>query len=628
MMNLRPSGNANPIELLTIDTEHFEFVLKGKLDYSKHIALQEEPKMQFSVQGNYKSIQIYDAWAEKLVEYNDQALYPIFFENGSYEVIIVPKINESISFYHEFKTFREAVNKLSRTNLLTGQLLFKNEVGFSTFEIQSDERTLVEITIEVFPTKLNYKKDYEQIILDVNEEIYNLAYHFIKRTYLRGSTEIYKEPSMAEFYRLISKHLEDFLKAVTQIERMPHHQLTKHYEVVRGDQLRKQDSKTRSYLRQNARKLVDVKKGISINGRTVLPTQGLQMKKQISFDTHENRYVKYTMQRIVSKLQHLERELTKPTRFKTEIDEDLLKQLENMSKPLQKKLRHPFWQGIGKLDRSITSLVLQMGMGYREVYQIYMVIAKSIVLQGQLYKMSVKDIATLYEYWTFLKLGSLLKEKCEALDQDIVKVSKEGIFLNLQKDKTATRKYRHKETGELITLSYQYTASKLPTITQKPDSMLSIKKFGKDYDYQYVFDAKYRINVEDTNNPGPKEEDINTMHRYRDSIVTWRNGSYARKAFGAYVLFPWHDEQAFQKHELYQSIESVNIGALPFLPNATALVSKMLDHLLAKTSDELQDEGILPIGTNESFMYEQQLVETKPQIAAEQKEQHHFNESK
>lgn len=160
MTNLRPSGNSSPIELVTIDTEHFEFVLKGKLDYSKHIALQEEPNMQFIVNGNYKSIQVYDAWLEKLVEYDGQTLYPLFFENGSYEVIIVPKTDTPLQFYHEFKAFRDAVTKLSRTNLLTGQLLFKNEVGFSTFEIQSAEKTLLEITIEVFPTKLNYKKDY------------------------------------------------------------------------------------------------------------------------------------------------------------------------------------------------------------------------------------------------------------------------------------------------------------------------------------------------------------------------------------------------------------------------------------------------------------------------------------
>ena len=42
--------------------------------------------------------------------------------------------------------------------------------------------------------------------------------------------------------------------------------------------------------------------------------------------------------------------------------------------------------------------------------------------------------------------------------------------------------------------------------------------------YEFIFDAKYKIeNSKDYKNRyggiGPKEEDINTMHRYRDAIV-------------------------------------------------------------------------------------------------------------
>lgn len=37
--------------------------------------------------------------------------------------------------------------------------------------------------------------------------------------------------------------------------------------------------------------------------------------------------------------------------------------------------------------------------------------------------------------------------------------------------------------------------------------------------------------------PGPKVEDINTMHRYRDAIVV-KDGNISEKLmFGAYVLF-------------------------------------------------------------------------------------------
>ena len=42
--------------------------------------------------------------------------------------------------------------------------------------------------------------------------------------------------------------------------------------------------------------------------------------------------------------------------------------------------------------------------------------------------------------------------------------------------------------------------------------------------------------------------------------------------FGAYVLFPYADEDKYKEHHFYKSIDTVNIGGLPFLPGATALV--------------------------------------------------------
>jgi uncharacterized protein len=252
------------------------------------------------------------------------------------------------------------------------------------------------------------------------------------------------------------------------------------------------------------------------------------------------------------------------------------------------------------------------------VFQVYITISKSIVLQGELYKMSVKDIATLYEYWTFLKLGSILQKRCTSVDQNIIQISNDGLFLNLQKNKSAKRKFINDDSGEEITLEYQYTAGqKGPTVIQKPDSMLSIAKKGKDYLYRYIFDAKYRINVGIHQTPGPKEEDINTMHRYRDSIVAERNARYERTAFGAYVLFPWHDQETYKQHALYKSIQKVNIGGLPFLPNATALVESVIESLLTKSAEELQKEGILPIGTHEPFVYESVVRDSEIKIAAD-----------
>jgi hypothetical protein len=131
--------------------------------------------------------------------------------------------------------------------------------------------------------------------------------------------------------------------------------------------------------------------------------------------------------------------------------------------------------------------------------------------------------------------------------------------------------------------------------------------------YKYVFDAKYRLNpaYEGTTYhrsyqglPGPEEDDINTMHRYRDAIVYQDKGSkdFERSMFGAYVLFPYGDEDKFKQHRFYKSIELVNIGALPFLPNATSLMEHFLDELILDSPEKAFERSTRPRGTGEYYV--------------------------
>ncbi|MDI2587262.1 restriction endonuclease-like protein [Psychrobacillus sp. NEAU-3TGS] len=606
-----PSGSLKNVELLCIETDVFTLVVKGDLNLeryqNKFVPYSLEDRMQFRYEalGKVNSVEILDAQMGELVPYTGQDLPPIFFENGYYQVIIEPAKGREVSFFHEYAPFREAVTKTRRLNFLSGTLHFQNEVGLSSFEIREEDTTLLDVLIEVFPTKLDYKTDYKDLLFEVQEELYNLAYQFVQRTYVLGEAKYYQDPSLGEFYRLFSAHIENYAKAIDQIERMPHHQLTKQYIEVRGERLRKQDSHGYAYLRKNARQFTEVPigKGIDIAGKNLMPIKGLLTKKEQSFDTLENRYVKWTMQRITSRLHVLIEVIEKTRKSKDKtfvIPLELVRDLKAIDNRMQKRLNSSFWLSIGKLDRQVHSLVLQMAPGYREVHQIYAILAQSIVLQAELYKMSLKSIWKLYEYWTFLKLGKILSETCHEIKQNVIEFDSNGLYVNLKDGQRVERTFEHKITGETISLVYQYdTGKSVPTVQQKPDSMLSIAKKGKDYEFQYIFDAKYKIDFSSKLGPAPKQEDINTMHRYRDAIVVANNGAYERTAFGAYVLFPWKDMQGFKKHPLYKSIDSVNIGGLPFLPNATDLVSEVIYNLLNKNGDELLKEGILPIGVLE-----------------------------
>lgn len=612
-MALLPSGSREDVELVQIETETCSLIIKGRPYHERYEGLKQyrsmdsRDVMQFSVVGNsLEDYKVYDVEKSELVI--PENLRPIFFENGIYQLMVISKSGEELSFYHEHPILRQAISsvKIGNQSVLMGNLQFQNEVGYSTFEIRNKYETILTVTIEIFPVKLDYKKDYEKLLEEVNDEIYNLAYHFIRKTYLGARVRLEGNPSKAEFYRLMSKHFQQFLQAIERIERQPHHKLQTIHERARGDQLRKLDSTSRSYLRKRTSLFIKVQDGIEIDKKHLMPYQGLRLKKELTYDTLENRYVKWMIERLIHKLTDLITTIeNENNRWKQVPDQELLKKLHSMKKQLEQKCKQYFWKQIGKLERSVLSLVMQMAPGYREAFQIFLTVSKGLALQGKLYQMSVKDVATLYEYWTFLKLGQILNQKYELVSQDIIKVNRDGLYVNLDVNKTAERIFQHPVTKEKIILTYQKYEGNLPTIPQKPDTMLSIAKKGKDYSYNYVFDAKYRIDYAQEGSyyntryktPGPMEDDINTMHRYRDSIVSANNGPYERTAFGAYVLFPWFDEHTYQEHHFYKSIDRVNIGGLPFLPNATTLVEQFVERLIEAGPEEIQNDGILPRGT-------------------------------
>ena len=224
--------------------------------------------------------------------------------------------------------------------------------------------------------------------------------------------------------------------------------------------------------------------------------------------------------------------------------------------------------------------------------------------------MSLKDTAQLYEYWCFIKLVTLMKRNYRLASSDVIKVDHTGVTISLVKGKKSEVKFVNPRTGEQITLSYNPGEQNTQTVNQRPDNVLTLEKKGSDVPFKYVFDAKYRIENNPSDpfypdtNPGPKVSDINTMHRYRDAIVyesdTPSRFMFEKTMFGAYVLFPYDDPDGeYKNHRFYKSIETVNIGGLPFLPGTTELLENFLAELVADSSESAFERASLPRGIEE-----------------------------
>ena len=535
--------------------------------------------------------------------YGIYVINPLFFEQQRYEIIIESVDSQEVTFWHDNLNIRNKVTRSSRRyNILTGVINFGNEIGLSDLVIQLDGTDYLRLVIEVFPTKISYKEDYQSIVEDITREVYNLIFDFLKKTYLDYQQSDKVNSSPVEFFAIIRKIYQDFIRAVDRVLIQPHHVLETTHEVLARHKVKRIDSRTVRWVEKHPEQTHNV------NGEYVV-SRALAVRKQITYDTKENRLAKHIIQSTAKKLESFKRHYI---RLNRETDKVVETQINDMITGLNRRSNTSFFMDVSALEASFgMSLVYSMAPGYRDIYKYFLMLMRGLSVSGDVFDISIKDLALLYEYWCFIKLNSLMKDRYELISQDIIRVQGNGLYVSLVKGETSSVRYRNPINGESISLSYNPKYSNKSTITQRPDNVLSLEKRGTNVQYEYVFDAKYRINPAlpgtDYHNtisamPGPELDDINTMHRYRDAIVYQHCASpFERLMFGAYVLFPYDNEEEYRQHHFYKSIEKVNIGGLPFLPSAVNLVSGIMDELISESPISAFERAVLPKGTKEKL---------------------------
>lgn len=600
-MDLPHIGSNN---ILTVQAGNITVIIKGKTSHKYFHNLSESEAKCSTV--FIRSVKPFTVFFADGREETSQTIdtKPLFFEQQQYEILIESKDSEEIlSFWHENKNIREDVSNVgNHKNLLSGILNFGNDIGYSDLIICSEKKEVLRIRIEVFPSKISYKEDYKALIQDVISEVYNLIFDFLKKTYSLFGINSETKASPAEFYSIIERIFKDFERAINIVLRSPHHILETKREILPPYKAKRTDSRSKKWI-QNHPEFIK-KEGQLYNVQKILTP-----RKQITYDTKENQFLKFILMSIKQKLNNFE------ANYKLlgeNVQSEIIGKIHRMIASVDKYLNTTFLSEVSVSNTSnLMSLVFAMAPGYREIYRYYLMIQHGLSLTGDMFNLSLKDIAELYEYWCFIKINRILKDKEYTLESpDILKVETRGITVNLQKGKTSTVRYLNPKNDEIIEISYNPSERKSPTGPQKPDNVLSIQKKGSSV-YQYVFDAKYRIdNGTDSNDPerrtpGPKEDAINTMHRYRDAIVCealdTKKFNLERSMFGAYVLFPYNNEDEYKNHKFYKSIGKVNIGGLPFLPSATTLVQNFLEELIEDSPDYAFNRSVLPYGIEDKL---------------------------
>ncbi len=311
-----------------------------------------------------------------------------------------------------------------------------------------------------------------------------------------------------------------------------------------------------------------------LSGNRYFPTHLECTKKNMTLDTPENRFVKYFISRCIYIAELFRRYFVRKVNKADLIDYILVDDAKKIVDILENLLSRSFFDGLGDMQHlPYTSQVLQKGDGYRELFAYFnrMNLGSTYPI-GSTDLMKIienKDIALLYEYWTFFAcldaLKNLLGEPRNA------SLPSSGV---MQSDLPWDLRV---DFGEEVSLFYNKTYShsrkESYSLAYRPDVSLETEhgiyifdaKFKKENVIYSQFGAEETAETEDEEfSQGFKYGDISKMHCYRDAIEGVK---------AAFVLYPGNRYCFFHRTKGKSiSVDEVDdfdgVGAVPLRPPA------------------------------------------------------------
>ncbi len=564
------------------------------------------------------------------------ALWPVVYETCNYQIRFrfkgldegtkpmirhVRKDIEDSFFYDENED-----GYVNGDRFLTGNIDFLNEPGVFKLEFTYQKGGMKKeshIAFDVVSPKLDTKNDYKTLLREVNEEYENVIYRYLSITLQQFSRgRLNTDASwMAAFQSVV----DDYVKNVKRVVKNPHSRVVSHHTSKKAEQIK-------FWTPGMEERYGEVEK----EGK--LEEYYFNYEESYSTnDTMENRFVKHTLQSIGRRLSTIIETVLNSAQ--EELSDRHREMWLGYYGSLRKLAKHPFFKTVGRFDgMKQESLVLQSRIGYQQIYKDWLKLKRGIDLYNGAANIGTLQIWEIYELWCFIRVKKLVAEVMgidpNNPDYENLVTEPKGTLLNpftnssiehvveyhypsaIETDGEERKAMLEAHAGDVVTLHYQHTFNRrsgsdkygmhinTATTEQRPDIVLNIQNSSGEVVLTYLYDAKYRVindkrldkdfeqqDIEENESIGgeggdyPPTDALNQMHRYRDAIY-YSGGMEqygSKEVIGGYILFPGRgDDINIQQRYYSESIESVNIGAFPLLPNNDSLLRKHLDKILMR----------------------------------------------
>ena len=515
---------------------------------------------------------------------------PAFYETATYNVsIYMTDVEATPCVLHKMKEVTElfSVIKVDEHKwLMSAPLKFVNEPGI--FELTykykpcgKPERTDT-LSFRVVSLKLDTKDDYNHILAEINAQYNEIIYQYLTLTLqnLQRGGKSNNDVVWLSIFRNIAGGYEKWVRYIVD---KPHLRQTRQVYHDRADRIKRWTPSMEEYYAE-----------VKAEGR--LEREYFRHEEIIhTHNTRENRFVKFTLDRIDKRLSSIVSTIKAKNARAKEADkvaDSELAELDGYVSSIRRLANSKLFRNLRGEPLRSESMVLQKRTGYAHVYKYWLLLQKGIELFEGANAIGVRPIWELYELWCFLKMRQMVADilglhfnNPKEITEDPMPMVKP--FEDNNQEHTV---FYNCADGSKVRLHYQHTYSRktgevhTATTENRPDIVLTIIR-PDGFELTYLFDAKYRLlddnklNKEDreelTANGGadtPPADAINQMHRYRDAIYygSDRQTHAAKEIIGGYILFPGRgDNESMRQRFFYKSIETVNIGAFPLLPDAS-----------------------------------------------------------
>ena len=455
---------------------------------------------------------------------------------------------------------------------LTGRLKTQQNVGDVAITVLgADGAELGSAPVLVRAAKLEHEHEYQRMLRDIAD----VAAEAVLQGFAPATTSTAILPSRAprllyQQFAILQARLtdEELQDAIARVVHRPQREWIDETEWRPAGRPLKASAAVARALTEPGRR---VRAATSIGRLDTLPNVVPSRRTEETVDTVPNRFVKFALMHWRELAARVEDTLSRRAGAAYAVRG--LASVRRVLDALDDLLSEPHFREIGRLHELPTAnQVLLKREGYRQIFSTFALIESNLGLQLELddaIHPSQRNVAALYEYWTFLKLAEVVGEACHdpRAPFKLFRDHGDGLSLGLKRGQQSTLPWEVVVAGRRLGVTLFFNRTFRVTDSDAdgswsrpmvPDASVLIRplqgrtrvEHERDLDVWLHFDAKYRLDwnssqfnkvrreAEDKTALDDEEQerlgvsrrdDLLKMHAYRDAI---------RRSAGAYVLFP------------------------------------------------------------------------------------------